>query len=189
MFKAFLAAVIGSVIAFMWSWVSWSVLPFHGKALNQFSNEAAVVEALKTGVSEPGIYIIPGDQSLSEEAKMEAMKNGPFVFASVRVGADEDFSMGKSILRGFTATLVAGIILAILLGAVAPRLNYIGRVFYVIMIAVFVGIAGIYPNQIWWEFSTGHVLWNMLDVIIGWGVAALIMAAMINGRSPDEAAE
>ena len=133
-----------------------------------------------------GIYIIPGDQSLSQEAKDEAIATGPFVFASVRPGPDADYSMNKSLFRAFTATLVCGFIFAILLGAVAPRLNYIGRVFYVLLIAALIGIAGMYPNQIWWEFSSGHVLWGMLDIVIGWGLAALVMAGMINGKSAAE---
>ena len=111
------------------------------------------------------------------------MKNGPFVFASVRSGANADYSTNKSMVRGLTATIVAGFIMAILLGAVAPRLNYTGRVFYVILIAVFVAIVGTYLNQIWWEFSVGHVLTDMCDIVIGWEIAALFMAGLIKGKS------
>jgi hypothetical protein len=183
MFKAFLAAIVGAVIAFGWSSVSWMALPFHEQSLNGFDDEAAVAEIIRTHVSEPGIYILPGDKSMEPEAKMKAIADGPFLFASIRPGASEGANMTTAIIRGFTATLVSGILLAILLGAVAPRLNYIGRVFYVIVIAVFVALVGVYPNQIWWEFSTGHTLWSMLDVVIGWGLAGLVMGGMINGKS------
>ncbi|MDF1861964.1 MAG: hypothetical protein P1U87_17225 [Verrucomicrobiales bacterium] len=182
MFKAFLAAIIGAVIAFGWSSISWIALPFHEDTLNGFENESAIAEAIRKEVKEPGIYILPGDKSMEQEAKMEAMKNGPFLFASIRPGKDEDMSMGKSMVRGFTSTLVASILLAIMLGAVAPRLNYAGRVGFVVLMTLFTAIVGFYPNQIWWEFSTGFVLCNIMDAIIGWGLAALVMAGMINGK-------
>lgn len=113
---------------------------------------------------------------------MQAMADRPFVFASIRAAENPDFSTSKMMLRGFTATLVASILLAILLAAVAPRLNYAGRTGFVVLIALLMCIVGLYPNQIWWEFSSGFVLANMLDTAFGWGIEGLVMAGMINGK-------
>jgi|GEM_PF-923021 uncharacterized membrane protein YhaH (DUF805 family) len=113
---------------------------------------------------------------------MQAMADGPFVFASIRAGENHDFSASKMMLRGFTATLVASILLAILLAVVAPRLNYAGRAGFVVLIALLICIVGLYPNQIWWEFSSGFVLANMLDTAFGWGIEGLVMAGIINGK-------
>jgi uncharacterized membrane protein YhaH (DUF805 family) len=96
---------------------------------------------------------------------MQAMADRPFVFASIRAAENPDFSTSKMMLRGFTATLVASILLAILLAAVAPRLNYAGRTGFVVLIALLICTVGLYPNQIWWEFSSGFVLANILDTV------------------------
>ena len=84
--------------------------------------------------------------------------------------------------RGFAATLVASSLLAILLAAAAPRLNYVGRAGFVVLIALLICIVGLYPNQIWWEFSSGFVLASMLDTVFGWSIEGLVMAGMINGK-------
>ena len=84
--------------------------------------------------------------------------------------------------RGFAATLVASSLLAILLAAAAPRLNYAGRAGFVVLIALLICIVGLYPNQIWWEFSSGFVLASMLDTVFGWSIEGLVMAGMINGK-------
>jgi hypothetical protein len=182
MFKGFLAAIIGAVINFGWISVSWMALPFHEQSLLQFENESAVAEAIQAEARAPGIYVIPGDKSKSEEEKMGDRKKGPFLFASVRPGPDESISIGKSMLRGFSATVVSAILIAILLGAAAPRLNYAGRVLFVVLIALVICIEAIYPNQIWWEFSNSFSLIGMADLVAGWGLAGLVMAGMINGK-------
>ena len=182
MLKAFLAAIIGAVIAFGWSSISWMVLPLHKNNMKSFENSSAVAEMIQKEVTEPGIYVLPSCEIKDQEARTKALADGPAVFASIRPGADPDFNMGKMMLRGFTATLVASFILAILLGAVAPRLNYAGRVGFVLLIAILICIVGLYPNQIWWEFSSGFVLANMLDTVVGWTLAGLVMGGMINGK-------
>ncbi len=59
MFKAFLAAIIGAVIAFGWSSISRMVLPLYKNNMKSFENKSAVVELLQKGAAEPGIYVIP----------------------------------------------------------------------------------------------------------------------------------
>lgn len=65
-----------------------------------------------------------------------------------------------------------------MLAAAAPRLNYIGRVFFVTLGGVFAAITATYPNQIWWEFSVGLVGLAMIDLVVG-----CVMAGLINGKS------
>lgn len=182
MIKTILAAIVGGFLAFGWSSVSWMALPFHAKTLTSFSNEPAVAETIMAGANGRGVYLIPGDQTMEFEAKMETMKKGPFVFAVVRPGANEGLSMGTSMLRGLTASLVAGLLLALLLAAAAPRLNYAGRVGFVFLVALIVAIVGLYPNNIWWKFPPAFVLANMADIVVGWTIGGLAMAGLVNGR-------
>lgn len=183
MFKAFLAAVIGTVVLFAWNSVSYMVLPFHRESFSEFSNPEAVAAAIKAGADKPGVYMIPGHSTGTQEELMQAFNDGPYFFGSVRPGSNESWSYPKAMLRTFTANLVAAILLAIILGAAAPRLNYLGRVFLVVLVGLFAGIVGPYQKQIWYEFTTGFTLLDMIDLAVGWGLAGLVMAGMINGRS------
>lgn len=182
MFKTLAGIILGGILAYAWSCVSWMLLPFHMDSLNGFSNEQAVAEAIQAGASEPGIYILPGDMSKPEEEKMAALENGPYMFAAVRPGAKEGYSMTRIMVRGLLATLVSAIVLGIMLAAAAPRLNYLGRVMFVTMGGIFAAIAGIYPDNIWWEFPVNFTGWVMLDLVVGWFVAGLAMAGLINGK-------
>ena len=119
---------------------------------------------------------------MSEDAKMAAMTSGPFVFASVRPGADADHSMNKLMVRGLLATLVCALIIGIMLGAAAPGLNYVGRVMFVTLGGLFAGLAAAYPNNIWWEFSVGFVSLTIIDLVVSWFLAGLVMAAFQKGR-------
>ncbi|MAS91794.1 MAG: hypothetical protein CMO55_01255 [Verrucomicrobiales bacterium] len=180
--KAIVGILLGAVFAFAWSFVSWSILPYHDATLKQFSNEAAVTEAIKSGADEQGIYLIPGDTTMAPDERMELSKKGPAVFVSVRPGPNEDRSMNSLILRGFLSTLVCSLLMGIMLSAAAPRLNYIGRVFFVTLGGLFAGLAAAYPNNIWWEFSTGFTGLAILDLVVGWFFAGLVMAGIINGK-------
>ena len=182
MIKAFFGVLLGAFLAFNWSYVSWSILPFHEKTLHQFSNEADVTTAIKAGANKKGVYVLPiGDKA--GEMDMEAKQKGPVIFAVVRPGENKDSSMGKMILRGFLATLVSALILGIMLSAAAPKLNYIGRVMFVTMGGLFAGLAGAYPNCIWWEFPAEFVGLTIIDLVVGWGLAGLAMAGLINGKN------
>jgi len=46
MFKAFLAAIIGAVIAFGWSSISRMALPLYKNKMKSFENKSAVVELI-----------------------------------------------------------------------------------------------------------------------------------------------
>ena len=52
-------ALIGGLVAFIWTNVSWMVLPWHMATISGLSNEAPIAEFLKTYVTEIGLYILP----------------------------------------------------------------------------------------------------------------------------------
>lgn len=180
--KTVLGIILGGIVAYAWSSISWMALPFHMDSLQTLSNEAAVAEAIVEGAEAgTGIYLIPGDKSMSQEEKNAAIQSGPMIFAAVRPGENSGFSMNSLMIRGLSATLVSALILGLMLVAAAPRLNYIGRVFFVTLGGAFAAISAIYPNQIWWEFSTDFVSLNMIDQVVAWFLGGLVMAGLIRG--------
>ena len=180
--KTIVGILLGGILAFAWSSISWMALPFHENSLKEFANESEVKAAIEANVDERGVYLIPGDKSLSWEEKIESFKSGPFVFTSVRPGPDENYSMNVAMVRGLTANLFCALILGIMLAAAAPRLNYIGRVLFVTLGGVFAAVSAVYPNNIWWEFPVDFTNLAMIDQVVGWLLAGLAMAGLIKGK-------
>lgn len=176
MIKASFGILLGAVLAFMWSSISWMVLPYHGSTLNQFNEPEKIGALIKENIDHAGVYVFPKGED------MEDKKKGPTMFAVIRPGERSNFTMNKLVLRGFLATLVSSLILGIMLSAAAPRLNYIGRVMFVLMGGLFAGLAAAYPNCIWWEFPTDFVGLSIIDLVVSWGLAGLAMAGLINGK-------
>ncbi len=184
MFKSFIGIVSATVIVFAWGSVSWMLLPFHEASIHQFENQeavtAAILEAAKDGA---GVYVSPYTEGMTEAESQAAYRKGPMIFTSIRPGSDADYTMGSQFLRAVLATLVAALILGIMLSAAAPRLNYIGRVLFVTLGGAFAAVAATYPNQIWWEFPVSFIGISMIDHVVGWFLAGLAMAGLINGKS------
>ena len=175
MIKTIIGSILGGILVFGWGLVSWTVLKMHDSAICHFKDEAAVVAALKTQIDQDGIYSLPLDFN------DESIRKGPFIFASIRQGEKANYSILRQCIRALTASIVAAIILGIMLHFAAPQLNFFGRLVFVTLAGVFVALAGIYPNNIWWEFSVPYTLRGIIDSVIGWFCGGLIMAAMVRG--------
>ena len=57
--NVFKAALLGGVLAFVWSVCSWMVLPWHHRCFMEFSGEREVALVLQSNAPKKGIYLIP----------------------------------------------------------------------------------------------------------------------------------
>jgi hypothetical protein len=56
------------------------------------------------------------------------------------------------------------------------NLSYRRRVGFVVVVALAAGVVAHVPFWIWWKFSTSFTLVEFADLIIGWGLAGLLIA-------------
>jgi hypothetical protein len=54
-----LGALLGGIIAFLWSWVSWDVLPWHENQMYSFQNEDSVGRVIMDNTQQSGMYLYP----------------------------------------------------------------------------------------------------------------------------------
>lgn len=57
--NVFKAALLGGVLAFIWSICSWMILPWHHRCFMEFSSEKEVALVLQANSPKKGIYLIP----------------------------------------------------------------------------------------------------------------------------------
>ena len=179
--RTLIAGFLGALVLMIWGFIAWEVLPFHKMTMHTLSNEEAVVTAIKSGNAESGTYMIPGmggkTDEASKKAVMEKMKTGPAAWIHyMNEPAGEMNPM--YFVKGFLVYLLSSILAASLLGKLSWSLasRYGARVRFVMMIGVFLAIAGRLGDWAWLGYSTNFSLNLAADDVIGWTLAGLLIA-------------
>ena len=96
--------ILGGLVAFVWSSVSWEMLGWHEKTLVSFQNDEEVSSVIASHAPKDGTYILPGmpptkgmtaeQQKAAKAALMEKMQRGPIMIAAVRRGGFGSFTRG-----------------------------------------------------------------------------------------------
>ena len=159
-----IAVVVAGAAAFVWSTVSWMVIPWHQPTMEIFENEESVGAAIKAAAPVAGIYTYPGwtDDYEGMEAKHE---EGPYVFASVvpdGVGGE----MGSMMIGGLLASILGAVILLILMRVAEPEPNWKRRALVATVAALFVSLMPAVMNWNWWHFPMGFTIVGIIDNFI-----------------------
>ena len=163
------SAVVGGVIFFIWSSISWMVLPFHAKTLKMFSNEAAIVQTMSANATGSGVYLLP---KMSKDAP--AAKS-PFVF--LVYNQDGYGNMGMRMFLGLLEDILTALVLAWLLSKSGIS-SFGARVGFISGMALFAGLAAHLTNLVWWGHSLGFTIVVMADLLVGWTLAGFAIAKL-----------
>lgn len=176
--RIILAGFLGAVVLFIWGFLSWAVLPWNEQSIHTLPNEDAVLTVLKSQNLENGLYRIPGHKDNSEASKKaayEKMKTGPMAMIHY---SNDGMDMPGYMLKGFIILFLAAVAAASLLGKLSWSLasKYGARVRYVMMLGIFLVIAGRLSDWAWYGASTSFILTVAINDIIGWTLAGLVIA-------------
>jgi hypothetical protein len=178
------AAVIGGLIVFLWGVISWMVLPWHEKCFKKFADESDVAEAISDNAKEAGVYVLPNtfayrsDTSQKEMHKgMQMMEKGPFMFAVVHPKGMGKMSAKPFILSYIIAFL--GAYIAISLFMHAKGLNFNQKVGFFALFGLGVAVLAELPLWNWWGVPFGYALVHMLDHVIAWSLAGLVIVKVL----------
>lgn len=167
------AVLLSAVVLFFWGFVSWTVLPWHNIVANKFVSESSVAQVLKQNAPTAGIYYLPfaeEDHKTGEAAAfVNVLPNG------------FDMNMGKLMAIGVLGQVVAAFLVVLLLRNTS-NLRYWGRVGFVALIGLVIGFVSHFPYWNWFSFSTAYVIVTILDSVIAWSLAGLVMARFVTGE-------
>ncbi len=179
--------VLGGLVAFIWMMISWMAFSWHCWTMHGFQNESAVAQVIMNNAPKSGVYMLPdfcgvtGDLFLQ---KQQAMKQGPLVFASVsREGFD--FTSPWHYIASIVIQLVGALFISWILWHFRNH-TYWKKVWTVVLIALIAGILAFLPAWNWWGFSFGYVLTEIIDLVIAWFLAGLVMAWAMKPDYVDE---
>ncbi len=189
--RIMIAGVLGAIVYYIWGMLAWMALPLHTPTLSGLVDGAAITTVLKDQNLETGVYVYPWTDNQDDWKNPESdfMKNhnaGPIY--SIYYESAGAAPMNAGVLAGgFVIDLLAALLAACLLSSVSMNAgrSYARRVGFVIGLGLFVALIGHASYWNWMHFPTGYTLAFVADVVIGWTLAGLAIAAVVR---PEEAA-
>jgi hypothetical protein len=181
-----LAAIAGGVVVFVWSALSHMALGLGTAGISSIPNEDRVTQAIRGGITEPGLYFFPGfDASRKrtpdeEKAWTERYRRGPSGILVVQPGGRDPLAPEQFVIELVADILAAGVAAFLLAGMAG---SFVARASAVGLLGVFewLDINVSYWN--WDKFPTTYTLAALVEQLVGWTLAGLVMALILRPRS------
>src|SRR5438046_326010 len=193
--RAFLAAILGGIAMFIWSFVAHDLLPLGETGIREFENEGAMLDALKTNLGDArGLYHFPGHTagpSATRQEKSEAMKRAIEKTTSGPSGVllyhpTREFTFPKLLGVEFATELLEAILVMFLLTQTRIE-SFGGRVGFVFIAGILAAITTNIPYWNWYGFPSDYTAAYMSIEIIGFLCVCVIAALLLKNRSPASA--
>jgi hypothetical protein len=188
--KIFLAALLGGIALFIWGAVSHMVFGLGESNFKGIPNEEAVLSTMKTNLTEPGLYFFPWmDMKNTSPEAMKAWEEkfmaGPAGLLVYSPTPEKPMSPKQLIIQlvtDFLAVLFATFLLA---KAASNIRGYFGRVIFVASFGLISTLALSFPYWNWYGFPFGHTLAELIEQVVGFFIAGLVLAAFVKpGAKP-----
>ncbi len=181
-----IAVILGGIMLFGWGTVSHILLGLQDKTIKSVPNEAAVMSALKTNITDPGFYFMPGidmtkTPTFEEQAVwMQKYADGPTAIVVYQPAGEIAMSpkrFGTQFGTNLAVALVIGIILAF------ASVGFARGVIITTLIGVAGWVAILVPYWNWYRFPNEFVAASLVDQAAGFFLAGLVMAFILKKRT------
>jgi hypothetical protein len=188
-FKVFVAGLLGGVAIFLWGFVAHMLLPLGQAGMGGLPYENKVLPVISASVKEPGLYLFPWPESppgtampvnqKSQQAAAELYKTMPHGLLLIHPPGSAMLTSGQ-LLAEFGTNCATAVLASALVNLVIGSLRSFGsRVLFVTTLGLLAGIAVNIPYWNWYEFPTAFTLAEILEHVVGFGVAGLVIAAVV----------
>jgi len=193
--RAFVAAILGGITMFIWSFLAHDLLPLGETGMREFKDEAAMLDALKTNLGDArGLYHFPGHKAgpnATRQEKSDAMKRAMEKAASGPSGvllyhSTREFSFGKLLGIEFATELLEAMLVVFLLTQTGIE-SFSGRIGFVFVAGILAAITTNIPYWNWYGFPSNYTAAYMSIEIIGFLCVGLVAALLLKNRSPASA--
>jgi hypothetical protein len=184
-----LGTILGGLVAFLWSSLSWEVIGWHEKTMSGFQNEDEVSAVIASHAPRDGTYLLPAgpvtegmtaDQKKAiEAAVMGKMQKGPIMVAAVRHNFG---SFGRAMAIQVLGLMAAAFLLTWML-LQTRGLGYASRVMFLAVAGLAASVIVDIPNWNWWGFSGSYTVVNLIDSTLTWLIAGLVIAKVAQPKA------
>ena len=185
--RAILAAILGGIAMFIWSFIAHDLLPLGETGVRQFENEAPMLDALKTNLGDvPGFYDFPGHRAgpnATPQEKSEAIKRAMEKAATGPSGIliyhpTRQFAFGKLLGVEFATELLEAILVISLLTQTRIE-SFGGRVGFVLVAGILAAITTNIPYWNWYGFPSNYTGAYMLTEMVGFFCTGVVAALVL----------
>ncbi|MEO8275877.1 MAG: hypothetical protein ABI639_06625 [Thermoanaerobaculia bacterium] len=179
--KVLLAGLVGGLVIFFWGFLAHMVLPIGEMGYRPMPVNSPLLEAMKSNLSEPGLYYFPGKEAGRKQTKTEDVvweskyKVGPTGLLLYHP-TGEDHVSGKRLGIEMASDIAGALLLAYLLSALG------GSIAKKIRFSVLAGIFGWVSISLiewnWYGYPGAWLAGELIDQIVGWGLAGAVMAVL-----------
>jgi hypothetical protein len=153
--------------------------------MQELPHSTSVTYALDLALEEPGLYVFPWmdeEKGLSREAWAEwkeDYEDGPVGMILYRPAGGDPMATRLFLTQALT-DLAAVFIAAILL--YFTSLGFVGRLLFVTALGLFSWLTSSVPMWNWYGYPGEMILAGGIEMIIGWFLAGLVLAAVGGSR-------
>ena len=186
MAKKLLAAVLGGLAFFLWSFVAHDVLPLGKAGIKEIPNEEAALGSMKANMPQEGLYLLPGlgvpenatraQQSAAMEARMHKVETGPSGLLVYH--PSWKFSFGAA-LGTELGTNMLQVLLAVFLLSQTNLISFGARWRFITIAGILAAISTNISYWNWYGFPGSYTAAYICTVAIGFSVAGLVAAAIV----------
>ena len=186
--KIVLGGIVAGIVVFIWGAVSHMVLGLGEAGIKGLPNEEAVLSALRANVTEPGFYFFPwGDMEGSKEqmdAWAEKYRTSP---AGIMIYKPQGGEMmpPSMLITELVTNILAALIAAFLLSRALGGLGGLfGKAAFVSLFGLFAGVEIDLSYWNWYGFPTSYTVSYIVQHVVGWFLAGLVLALFFKKPAP-----
>jgi hypothetical protein len=182
--KSIIAVVVVTLILFVWQTLSWMVFQLHNDVSKYTHHDKEIMSVVNTHITEDGAYMMPGYDPKKEytnkerESMVKENVGKPYVilFYHKAFPGFAPSMMLTSVLFNMIAAILAVFLVTI---AASAGTSFVTRFCVAMALPVFCIFQGPLLNWNWWQFPTHFIKGEIMDAVIGWGMASLFLARYV----------
>ena len=185
--KIVMAGLAGGIVVFLWGFVSHMLLPVGTMGLTQMPVNSPLLEAMQQNLSQEGLYAFPGlevgrKQTEAEDAvwtgRYKMGPNGLLLYHPVGTDPVSAKRLGLQLATDIAGALLLAYLLVAIAGSTGAQvpLTKMLRISAVAGLFAWASIEIAYWN--WYGFPGAFVLAELIDQLVGWTLAGLVMALL-----------
>ena len=154
-------------MVFVWTTASWMLLPWHQTYLREFRDPDAVARVLRENAPVRGVYTL-NDTATGADGLLK-----PSVYAAI-APRPSPMTAATLLLQAF-ANVGAALLVAFVLCGMQSA-SYWKLVTSSTLTGLAFALLTALPNFIWWQFPRSYLVVAVVEPVVGWFAAGMVMA-------------